>query len=200
MDNRRTLKLGVLLAVAVAVLVVLVLAVQDERQVRISTQPQGLVEGVDAEGVAEAARVTSVLKDARYGGEDGAGNRWEITAAEAVQQGGREDQALALREITARWEGGDVVDVTAGQGVYVQVSQTLQLEGGVTVKGAGLTMTMPAAKADVAAYALESDGGDVRITGPLGGYEVTMTARRFDIRERGNVMRLRGKVHGVLVQ
>lgn len=200
MDNQRTLKLVVLLVGALAVVTVLFFGVQEGRQVRISTQTQGLMEGGNPDEVEEDARVLAVLKDVRYGGGDGVGNMWEVTAAEAVQMGGRNDQTLALQHVTARWEGGDVIVVRAGRGMYEQISNTLNLAEDVTVEGAGLTLTMPAALADLAAYKLESTGGDVKVVGLLAGYNVTMTADVFDVRERGNLLRLRGKVRGVMVE
>lgn len=200
MKSIRNLKVSVLLLGAVALLGLLFWAVQDDRQVRISTQPEVQPDLPDMADMAATTSATAVMKEARYEGEDARGHTWVITAAQAVQQGDVQDSTLHLTDIGASWEGDDTLTLKAGEGLYHQASHTLVLEGGVDVTGKGLTMAMPGAKADITTMGLQSQGGAVKVSGPLGGYDVVLTSNRFEVAEGGQTLIFTGNVHGVLTE
>lgn len=199
MLNTRTLKIALLVAAA-AVVVWLLLAVDDERQLRISTSsPLG---GVDtpvatAGQLAAATSTTTVLVKPRYTGEDSAGYMWEVTANSASQSGSAVSSTLELATVRAVWQQGEAYTLAADTGSYLMDNKQLEVAGNVILTGQGLTLTLPRAVADMATRQVDGSGG-IRLQGRLGGFDAVLTATAFSLTGNANKLAFSGSVHVVL--
>lgn len=197
MGKAQALKI-LLLVAAAAVAVWLLLAVDDQRQLRISpTQPPALTRqpaGMDTDKLAATASATTVLVKPRYTGEDQRGYAWELTADSAAQAGTMASSSMVLTRVQATWQQGQTYTLQAASGDYDMQAKTLNLQGDVRLEGQGLTLALPEATADLVTRDISGQGG-IALSGRLGGYDATLTAPTFNLSNQASHLAFSGPVH-----
>jgi hypothetical protein len=172
----RRLLVILLASAALALVLWVVFSVKESNQLSLEIKPQtpavpSLVGDISATQLVQEATATSVLKAPRYTGRDEKGRTWEIVAAEAVQSGGAEMTTVQLVSLTVLLEDPSrtlQVELTAPQGDYASVSETIALSGGmeatVTQKGETLWLKAPNAQGGLA-----MQDAEIRLTGGVTG-------------------------------
>lgn len=175
----RRLLVLLLASAALALVLWVVFSVKESNQLSLEIKPKpqqapvvpALVGDISATELVQMATATSVLKAPRYTGRDEKGRTWEIVADEAIQSGGAEMSTVQLVSLTvALQDPSRTLDIqlSAPQGDYASVSETIALSGGmeatVTQKGQTLWLKAPNAEGGLAMQETE-----IKLTGGVTG-------------------------------
>ena len=135
---------------------------------------------------------STTMLSPRFSGEDKHNQKWEIKAKKAHQLNliGQEKVSLEGVEAKVSTAKGDDVSFEAGMGSYTQEGKALTLEGGVVVKGYGLTLETEGLSSDLENKSVHGNK-PVTIKAGVGN----LSAQAFDIQEDGNI-KLSGGVSG----
>ena len=203
MNRADALKVALLL-LAAGLTLWLVLGVRESHQFRISAstpspEVPALPTARQAQAAAQGASATTVMVKPRYTGQDDEGHAWEVTADNADQQGGMASSTLVLSRVEALWRDvSSTYTLSADAGDYQASAKTLALRGNVTGAAQnGLGFATPAATANLSTREVAGTQG-VTVTGPLGGYDATLTAQNFHLDTAAKKLTFTRNVHLVL--
>lgn len=136
------------------------------------------------------------MENARYSGSDISDRPFMISADLALQEGVNADRAL-LTGVKAEIEisEGDMVAVTAGEGVYRRLEEKLVLDGGIHLQsGSGYMLSVERAEVDLSS-GLAQGASPVSGSAPFGSF----SAQSFTLDARARSLELQGHVRVRLV-
>lgn len=137
------------------------------------------------------------MTNPKFSGRDELGRTFQLTAKEALQDGGDANQVtLAAPGMQLDVGGQSPMSVIGGRGVYRKDTNILRLDGGVRLKdGRGTDLVTPEAVVDTQAGVVRGAKG-VTGTGPLG----QVSASSYAIHDGGNRAVFSGGVRSRIVQ
>jgi len=135
---------------------------------------------------------STTMLSPRFSGEDNQNQKWEIKAKKAHQLNliGQEKVSLEGVEASLSTSKGEGVSFEAGMGSYTQEGKALTLEGGVVVKGYGLTLETEGLSSNLDNKSVHGEK-PVTVKADVG----KLSAQSFEIEEDGKI-KLSGGVSG----
>ena len=188
--NRIAVIKGVLVGLAVMLTAVLFLWPSEYGDKLSLNQPAGLAEQTEKPKVSDIESTT--MLSPRFSGEDNQNQKWEIKAKKAHQLNliGQEKVSLEGVEASLSTAQGEGVSFEAGIGSYTQEGKALTLEGGVVVKGYGLTLETEGLSSNLDDKSVRGEK-PVTVKASVGN----LSAQSFEIEEDGKI-KLSGGVSG----